>query len=102
MLVAHVPRAEELLVVLAVEQRRLVPIQSSCRRELTNQIIVKKQFKAFPLHLVVSKEKKTDLDMQVLGEEWEIGGKFPKRRLHKRCGELVGSIGEGGIFGGKG
>ena len=36
---AHVPRAEELLVVLAVKQRRLVPIQSICQRKLT-----KKQF----------------------------------------------------------
>ena len=29
---AHVPRAEELLVVLAVEQGRFVSIQSSCRQ----------------------------------------------------------------------
>ena len=29
---AHVPRAEKLLVVLAVEQGRFVSIQSSCRQ----------------------------------------------------------------------
>ena len=70
---AHVPRAEELLVVLAVKQRCLVTIQSSCHRYLTNEIILKRILKHGLSHqLAVSKASKTDLDMQVLGGEREI------------------------------
>ena len=71
---AHVPRAKELLVVLAVKQRCLVTIQSSCHRYLTNKIIKNKKILKHGLsrHLALSKALKTDLDMQVLGGEREI------------------------------
>ena len=47
-------------------------------------------------HLAVIKALKTDLDMQVLGGEREIWGKFPRKRLQTHCGGLVGRFGQGG------